>query len=231
MGQFTADEYSLLKNSKLYQGIESDVLQKTIEGAFVRNLKHREYLYTAGGTAESFSIVLSGAIKLVRPTVRGENIIVHIATVGEVIGALLMGHDKIMNYLITAKSMGPSKVLCIPRSTFQTNWKMSAQLQGNLSSTMYSRMNNLQDDKTYFAAPLKTRLVMLLLRYLDQSEAEMPGVITLPLTRQELADSLGVAVESVIRIMSEWIHLGLIRSQSQTIEIIALDKLIKSVEL
>ncbi len=92
-------------------------------------------------------------------------------------------------------------------------------------------MSNLQDDKTFFSAPLKTRLVMLLTRYLDKSANETSRALVLPLTRQEIADSLGVAVESVIRIISDWSHHGIIKTNDRMIEIINFEELVRAADI
>ena len=230
MSLITNEDIAILKSSKLYQDIGSDLLFKSIEGSHVKKLQRKEALYVVGNEIESFAIVLSGALKLLRPTIGGENIIVHITTTGELIGGLLMTQKNISTYPISAIAMVPSRVLCIPRSTFYNTWEKELLFQTKLATIMYKRLSNLQDDKTFFSAPLKIRLVRMLARYLDQSSSEMPRALILPLTRQELADSLGVAVESVIRIMSDWSHQGMIRTNDKVIEIVDFEELIKTTD-
>jgi hypothetical protein len=46
-------------------------------------------------------------------------------------------------------------------------------------------------------------------------------------TRQELADSVGATVESVIRLLSEWTSEGVLRPDSRQIEVLRLDRLVE----
>lgn len=201
-------------------------LMEALAGGSVRPHKHREILYHAGDQADSFALVLNGAYKLVRPTPRGDDLIVYFATPGDVIGALVMGKPG-SGYPVTAKAMGPSRCYVIPRSTFQRFWAGNAVLQQRLNSFLYSRMSLIQDEKTMSRAPLAQRVAALLLQLLERNSREDEQILPLPLTRQEIADSLGVAVESVIRIMSEWSHQDVIRTNDRHIEILKPERIIE----
>ena len=227
----TNQDIEILKTSKLFNGVDDNLLLKSIKGSRILKLQRKESLFVLGSPITSFAIILSGAVKLMRPTLNGENIIMHIAITGEIIGGIVMNQGSLENYPISAVAMIPCRILSIPRSTFQSVWKNEIIFQTKLNTLLYRRMSNLQDDKTFFSSPLKVRLVMLLTRYLDKSHNENPYALVLPLTRQEIADSLGVAVESVIRIVSEWSREGIIKTSDRVIEIINYEKLVVSAEL
>src|SRR5690606_11742952 len=140
--------------------------------------------------------------------------------------ALVMGQQG-STYPVTAKAMGASKVYSIPRSTFQRSWISDARIQQRLNSFLYTRMSSLQDERALTRAPLEQRVAALLLRLLEKSSREDESILPLPLTRQEIADSLGAAVESVIRVMSDWSHRGLIRTTDRHIEILRADQVIE----
>ena len=50
-------------------------------------------------------------------------------------------------------------------------------------------------------------------------------ILKVSLTRQEIADYLGVAVESVIRIMSDWNQSGVIQNKGNYLEILKIKEL------
>ena len=205
------NDISVLANFDLFRGLSIELLNSALGGGTLKTLKHREFLYRAGEDAKSFCIVFNGALKLIRPSPRGVDIIVHFALQGDLIGALLMNQSEGSQFPISAKAMGPTKVVCIPRSTFQNIWKSNIELQNRMNTILYRRMATIQDDKTLFSSPLRSLIAVLLLRHLDQDDdGGTLKSLVLPLTRQEIADSLGVAVESVIRIMSDWTSEGLL---------------------
>lgn len=218
-----------IMNFPLFQGIERPVVSGLLTGGALKAHKHREILYQAGATAESFSVVLAGAYKLVKPTPRGDDLIVYFSTPGDVIAALVMGQQG-SSYPITAKAMGPSRIYSIPRSTFQKAWISNAQIQQRLNTFLYTRMSLVQDERALARAPLEQRVAGLLLKLLERSSRDNERIVPLPLTRQEIADSLGAAVESVIRVMSDWSQRGIIKTTDRQIEILRPDQVIEVVK-
>lgn len=218
-----------LDSLPLFQGFSSSLVADLSAGGSARIHKHREVLYHAGEVAESFALVLSGAYKLVRPTPRGDDLIVYFATPGDVIGALVMSQDG-AGYPVTATAMGPSRSFVIPRSTFQRVWSSQAKIQQRLNAFLYTRMSRVQDERALARAPLEQRIATLLLHLLDRSGGSDGRILPIPLTRQEIADSLGAAVESVIRIMSDWSQRGLIRTTDRQIEIQRFDQIARMIK-
>lgn len=221
--------YREVADLPIFRGFDRASLGEILAHGHVGLHKHRENLYRAGDEADSFAVVLNGAYKLLRPTPRGDDLIVYFATPGDVIGALVMGRAGSV-YPVTARAMGPSRVYILPRSTFERSWAGNLVLQQRLNSFLYSRMTLIQDEKTMARAPLAQRVAALLLQLLERGSGEQEQILPLPLTRQEIADTLGVAVESVIRVMSDWSHRGMIRTNDRQIEILRPDLVINIIK-
>lgn len=198
-----------ISHFEIFQELDSTMLKQALFNALVKNYKHRELVYRVGDEVQSFCIVVEGALKLIRHSPKGEDRIMHFAVQGDIVGALLLNQSGSVVYPISAKSMGPTQIISIPKATFKEYWQSDVQLQNRLNSLLYKRMSNIQDEKTLATSPLKVRLASLLLKHLDQDSSNNQP-LSLSLTRQEIADVLGVAVESVIRIMSEWYEDGTI---------------------
>lgn len=213
----------------LFEGLDRASVCDLLHKGALKHHKHREVLYHAGDSADSFGLVLAGAYKLIRSTPRGDDLIVYFATSGDVIGALVMAQQG-SSYPVTVKAMGASKIFVIPRSTFEKVWMSNARIQQRLNSFLYSRMNLLQDERALARAPLEQRVAELLLKLLARSGRDGERIVPLPLTRQEIADSLGAAVESVIRIMSDWSQRGLIRTTDCQIEVLRPDQVIEIIK-
>lgn len=213
---------------ELFSHSNPDRMAPLFSGAISRQLKHRDFFFRAGDPADGFGLVMSGALKLLRHSPKGEDIIVHFAVQGDLAGGLLMNQPRISPFPVSAKAMGPTRVLAIPRRTFQEHWRTNADLMSRLNSILYRRMNNIQDDKTMFSSPLKVRIATLLLRHLDPAAGGDVQELSITLTRQEIADALGVAVESVIRSMRDWIDDGtIVRTVERGPESIDVGRLIK----
>lgn len=216
--------HKILRDYPLFQGMTEGDLLPLLEGHRFVNVRHHQAQYKAGDPAHTFSIVLTGAFKLVRTTPRGEDAIVFFATPGEVIGGLVMLKDTGV-YPVSAVALGPSTVLTMPKSTYASAWARNASIQAKLNSALYSRMSVLQEDKANSKMSLQQRIASLLLSLLDKQPANETNRIPIPLTRQEIADSVGSSVESVIRCMSELSQQGLIRTEDRQIEILRADRI------
>lgn len=216
---------TILKGYPLFREVAETQLSALLAGHRFKNVKHHQALYKSGDPAESFAIVLTGAFKLVRATPRGDDAIVYFATPGELIGGLVM--LKQSAYPVSAVALGASTALVLPRSTYMSAWISNAAIQAKLNSALYSRMSVLQEDKANSKLSLQQRVASLLLTLLDKQPANETSRLPIPLTRQEIADSVGSSVESVIRCMSDLSQQGLIQTEDKQIEILRTDKIVE----
>lgn len=214
----------ILQRYPLFQGMQESDLKPLLHEYKFKNIWHRDKLYTAGDSAESFALVLTGAFKLVRPTPRGEDAIMYFAIPGDVIGGLVMLNEKAI-YPISAVAIGNSTVIALSRSLYRNAWMGSAVIQNKLNSLLYTRMSSLQDEKANTKLPLQRRVAALLVSILDRFPQTNESRLPIPLTRQEIADAVGASVESVIRCMSEMSQAGLLRTEDKHIEILRTDKI------
>lgn len=213
----------------LFTGRSKDEIATLLAGAEEKTLKHRERLYEIGTPASNFAVVVQGALKLVKSTPDGNNIIVFFATPGDIIGALLMNQAE-PTYPVSAISMGHSTVLKIPKETYKRNWLGNASMQSAVNGILFSRMHLLHDQKTLGKASLAVKVAHQLITLIEKYSNDNEGILPIPLTRQEIADSVGASVESVIRVMSEWSQNGIIKTTDQVIEVRRADQLLKLIK-
>jgi CRP-like cAMP-binding protein len=85
----------------------------------------------------------------------------------------------------------------------------------------------MHEQKALHKAPLAQKvareIVNLIERYGDEGETFLP----IPITRQEIADSVGASVESVIRVMSDWSQNGYLKTTDQVIHVLRMDKILE----
>jgi len=222
-----ADPNSLLELSELsiFGGLSPVEIQPLVRGSSVARSKHHELLFRAGDPAAFIALVLRGAYKLYRHDVDGNEAIMHFASPGDTIGALVMLHPDGV-FPVNCASIGISSVLKIPRETYVREWAGNAALQARISRMLYQRMNHIQDEKARQRQHLDVKVSNLLLTLLDRYSKGSARVLPVPITRQEIADSVGATVESVIRLMSEWAAEGILRTEDHHIEVLGLDRLV-----
>lgn len=216
-----------LQNFKFFEGLAINEIAEICYGGRIIVNHHKQSLYVAGEAARGFGIVLSGAYKLSRPNPLGDETIVHFATPGDFVGLVIMSQLNSL-YPVSSFAMGPSRFLEIPRTTFTEKWASRPDLIIKIQGLLSGRIHNLHVQKALTKAPLAAKIANLLLEILNKyegNEAQLP----VPLTRREIAENLGVSVEAVIRVMSDWSKLGIIETRDQQIRILKMDKIIQEI--
>lgn len=217
---------SELQTFTFFAGFENEQIKSLCESGNVVFNRHHENIFSYGQEAASFGIVLSGAYKLSRPTPGGEDIIVYFSTPGDVVGAFIMTRPQPV-YPVSVVAMGPSRILKIPKSVYLNKWVKNHELVTRIQMSLSGRMALFQDQKALARAPLACKIAALLITLLDKQNDQSEGVLPLPLTRKEIADSLGSSVEAVIRVMSEWSKQGVLETSERNIQILKPDLLIQ----
>lgn len=221
---------SELRQFSLFKAYSAEAIQEICGQGEVRVHKHREIVFHAGESANYFGIILSGAYKLSRYSLAGDESVIHFCAPGDVVAALIMSKPN-SSYPVTIKAMGPSRMLVLPREEYIEKWLNRPDLVMGIQNLLSHRMAGLQSQKASARLPMQMKIASLLLHLTandKRNEITSNAIeIQIPLTRKEIADTLGVAVESVIRVMSEWEKSGHISTMDQQIRILNVGHLIQ----
>lgn len=217
-----------LRRFPLFESHKQDELERFCLGGVVQVHRHREALFQHGAQANHFALVLGGAYKLYRMNPKGEDTIVYFALPGDVIGALIMPQTNPV-YPVTVSAMGPSRIVLLPRDLYLKEWMQNEDLVQRVHGLFSERLLTLQEQKLMLRAPLASRIASLILQMdsMGDSFDKNEWVLPFPLTRKEIADTLGVTVESVIRVMSDWSSHGYVQTTDQVIRILQPAALVK----
>lgn len=210
----------------LFSGCTRDDISSLIEGGEIHVNRHREVIFKFGDPAHYFGIVLTGAYKLSRLSGDGHEAVIHFASIGDVLAALIMAKEN-PRYPVTVHAMGPSRAIVIPRSVYLSEWLKKPELIAKMQMLLTTRMSRLQNQRLMQRAPLHSKIAALLLQLVNRDDGGSRMHIQLPLTRKEIADSLGVTVESVIRVMSEWAKIGWISTTDRQISILQPESIVR----
>lgn len=196
---------------------QKQTLLQTNEHLF---LSKKHFLFNEGEMADSFFLVLKGAIKLVK-ILPGEErqAIVDIVMPGEMIGSVLMLEEKaLIPYPISALALIPSEVLQISKSFYHSYWKKYPNLLELSHQQMIKRIQKLQLSQSIQRLPVEKRLAFILTELIGRN-------YQLHITRKELSDWVGTSTESIIRIMSRWEKEQLLTTKNKGLELLSIEKL------
>ena len=163
--------------------------------------------------------VRSGAVKLFKVTANGREQIVRLAGEGNILGyrALIGGEP----YAATAVVMENSTICHIPRETFfqlvTADPQLSARIMRLLSTELKMAETRIVD---IAHKSVKERLAETLLLLAEKFGTKEDGeTIDIRLTREELANIIGTATESVIRLLSELNKQQILELEGKAIKI------------
>lgn len=218
-----------VKNFDLFKDLDPLTIEQLCENSQIKVHSHKQIVFTYGTPALHFGVVLSGAYKLTRISAIGEESVIHFSSPGDVVAALIMTQKNI-TYPVTVKAMGPSRMLVIPQETYLNRWIKNPMLIMKMQGLLSTRMARLQNHKVMQRAPMSSKIAAMLMQLVAQDNTSEQLEVPLPLTRKEIADSLGVTVESVIRVMSDWVKHGYIATSDQHIKILKPEHLIEQID-
>jgi len=146
---------------------------------------------------------------LLKPTPLGDDVIV--------VAALVMPHQPAL-YPVSMVAMGLTDL---------SGWSSRQEILKKINAILFSRMSEMHDQKAMTKSHLAPKIARQIVSLIERVGGEGETILPIPLTRQEIADSLGASVESVIRVMSEWSQGGVIRTSERHIEIIRMDRIVE----
>ncbi|MFN3713175.1 MAG: fumarate/nitrate reduction transcriptional regulator Fnr [Alcanivoracaceae bacterium] len=185
-----------------------------------RPLKRGEHLYRASDAFESVFAVRSGAVKTYVLSEEGEEQVTGFYMPGEIVG---MDGISTAHHMSSAKALETASVCEIP---FQRLEELSSKIP-TLQHHFFSLMSReIQADRELHMLLSKKsaedRIASLLLSFATRQQRRglSSQRIRLPMSRYDIANYLGLAVETVSRIFTRFQQQGLLAVEGREIEIL-----------
>jgi CRP/FNR family transcriptional regulator len=185
---------------------------QTLCGVFgaqpIERLDQGEPLFWQGDQAKDVFEVVSGALRTVRVLSDGRRVITGFLFPGDVIGVSL--RDR---YLTSVEAIAPTKVRRFARRLFEQQVDRSPALRPQLLARLCDEMAAAQDQVVLLARKnAEERVASFLLSLVRRigGDATSSTVVALPMTRLDMADYLGLTIETVSRIMTRLTRRGII---------------------
>jgi len=211
----------LLNNNFLFLGLSPDEQRRLLSQMVESRFDAGAYLFMEGDPADRLHLVTSGRVKMIKHSPDGHETILAIFDAGQIIGevGVLVGRT----YPATAQAMKPTTTLSLVRQAYVRLVQEHPALAWSLIEELSRRLQSAHETiRSLAVEKVEQRIARLLLR-LATAAGEKQGdtvLITIPLTRQEIADMAGTTVETAIRVMSKLRRLGLVDSDQGRIRIL-----------
>jgi CRP-like cAMP-binding protein len=181
-------------------------------------------IYKEGSRLNGFFCITKGIVKILKTGIEGKEQIIRFAKSGEIIGYRSLLSEELA--CSTAKVIDEAVLFHIPYHTLlsliQTNWQFGFHLL-QISS------RELRESNNYIVGlaqkSVRERLAEVLLLLKESFELDNQNILQISLKRLELADFVGTAPESLIRLLSEFKHDKLIEVQGKKIRLLDINRL------
>ncbi|WP_048646104.1 Crp/Fnr family transcriptional regulator [Nitratireductor soli] len=211
---------SLISGLPAFAGLAAGDLDGILAAARSSRFAKDSEIFAQATEAESFFLLLSGHIRVVRTTPDGEQVIARYINEGELFGiAVAMGQK---NYPATAVAAVDCVVLCWPNAAWPGLQSQFPAFGANAYQTIGSRLQDTQARVVEMSTQqVEQRIASAVLRLIQQSGRKTEGGVEIdfPITRQDIAEMTGSTLHTVSRLMSAWEEEGIVRSGRQKVTV------------
>ena len=195
----------ILRSSSIFSSLNDDELGELANLASERSFMSNEFIFWDGDAPEWFYIVAEGEVKVLKHSSLGKEFIIAFFGSGEMFGEVAVFENK--PYPASAQAVVETRVVGIKTDEFLSFLANRPQVALRIISVLAGRLRDAQGRLRDFAGErVEQRLASVLLML----SAKLG--LTLPFTRQEIADMAGTTTETAIRVMSQLKDRGIIRS-------------------
>jgi CRP-like cAMP-binding protein len=188
-------------------------LEKVSSLIYLKGFKRKKIVFLEESPSQTVYIIKSGNIKTYKSLADGREQIIAILSPGDMLGFDSLYDDR---FACTAEVIQDSELCCIKKQDLVNLLKHNPEVGLKFIKIMNRELNRAQERiRDLGLKDARERVASLLLMlFSSRGEGTRPGFT---LSRQEISEMVGVAQETVIRILSEFKNDGVIRAEGRSV--------------
>jgi len=203
---------------------QSGIVQLTGKENIIYSYKKKHTLYTEGQKPKALYYIISGKVKIFKINEDGKEFITNVFSGGDFFGYLPILKE--VNYKDNAEVLEDAEVMLISRDDFKQLISADAQVSKQFIKLMTHDIMDKEEDLLNLAYnSLRKKVSYGISRLIDKFKTADNTQTVINLSRENMAQSIGVATESLIRTLSDFKGEGLIDIQPGKIIILNENKL------
>ncbi len=213
----------VLRKCQVMLALPEEALQDIAANSKMAAANRGESLWIKGKDVDFFVAIAAGFVKMTRSTSQGVDVTTEIFGPDQVLG--MLGTIKGSGCPQAAFAVCETHYLRVSKERFLPYYRENMVLKDHLIGRTSDRLTRAHAMLTRMSTSrVEVRIAQVLLVLAESYGEPTPTgtILTVPLTRQALAEMAGTTVESAIRVMSEWQKRGVIVTKSKHIEILQL---------
>lgn len=204
-----------------FKNLNGEDLDKMTYNKSCTAYKKGQVLFHEGTRPLGVFCVHAGKIKVYKTGYDGKDQIIQISKQGDLLGYKAMISEEM--YPVSAETLEDATVCFIPRTDFLSILDSSSELNRLLLKEACHELGAMTESLTNLAQkPVRERLAVTLLMLKDTYgiDAVENGEVEINLTREDLANTVGTATETLIRLLHDFKEEKLIESKGRKIKVI-----------
>ena len=205
----------------LLAGLTEPGRERLIEVSRLVSFTRGETIWLANEPSEWFASVAQGFVKMTRSSPQGKDVTVELMGPGQCVGLLVAIEGRA--FPLSAIAVTECTLLKVPTDATRHVFQELPTLTHSVVSALAPRLRRAYAMLSRSAAGTVEERIAAVLEIVMEAygrTGKKGGVrLTVPLTRQDIADMAGTTVESCIRTMSKWQKAGLISTEHQVVTI------------
>lgn len=215
------------KSNSILEELPAEDRKVLEENMVLRKFKKGQTLFVEGSIPTGIFYLKQGKVKKFKSDRDGKEHIIYLCSSGELFGYPALLSEEA--YSDSASTLEDSVVGFIPKKYFEQVLESSPVLSNKLLKNLSHEFGVLGNNiVTFVHKTVRERLALTLLilkeKYTDQTDKDKPTEITL--SREDLSNMVGTAVETLVRLLHDFKDEGLIETKGRIIRIKDAKKLI-----
>jgi CRP-like cAMP-binding protein len=206
----------IIAGSMLFEGLPPDQLAAIRRIAVTKSYTRGEPLFSEGDEGGGFYVLVAGQVKVFKLSPEGKEQILHIFGPGEPIGEVPVFSGT--PYPATAEALAPSRAAFFPKAEFVRLIADNPTLALNMLAVLSRRLRQFTvqvENLSLKEVPARLASYLLLL-----SGKKGRSVVSLPISKSQLASLLGTIPETLSRILARMTAAGLVQVDRRQITLL-----------
>lgn len=215
-----------LRSFEIFKGLTDAELESLNQNLVCNSYKRGSIIYNEGSRINGSYVVVEGILKIYKTGFDGKEQIIRFAKEGDLIGFRSIVSEELA--CTTAKVIQDALLCYLPGDVMTNFIKGNPEFAMSLMRLTCRELGESNKFLTDIAQKtVRERLAEVLLLLMDTFDLDEDHTLQISLTREELANMVGTATESVIRLLSEFKSDKLIELNGRKIKLLNIPKLIK----
>ncbi|ASU34731.1 response regulator [Mucilaginibacter xinganensis] len=213
--------HNTLKNPTGNMNDGRDQLKLLIEGRKIRKIEKKQILYYEGDQPMGIYLIIEGSVKTIKQSDDGRTFMTGLYKTHDYLGVNAILLDDCFNE--TAIAIEDTTVCMVPKNLISNLLvrypDISQQFLKMLSNNLREKEDQMLELAYHSVRKRLAKVILRLSRYSDDP-------LVLKISREEIANMAGMAIETVSRTLSDFKDEGLINKKPGQIEIFEFNKLV-----